>query len=305
MSLISNNWILIWCGLEIILICFIPIILNKNFNSSECCLKYFIIQRVRSSILILSIILILININFNIGIILNISLIIKIGVAPFHIWVLNVVEGLDFNFLFVLLTLIKLPPLCILSYVSLYLIPFIFLTLILGSILGLNQRSSRKIIGYSSIFNIGFILSCVFFNHIWLFYLFFYSVIIYLLIYILINLNLNYINQFIVNDFNPFSKFILFLRLLSIGGIPPLIGFIIKLIVLELMLFINFYLVRFIIIVFSLLIIFIYIRITFLSIIIYGYISKLTLNLNIYNFIWILLLNITILILIINVKLFI
>lgn len=304
-SIRSNNWILIWCGLELILICFIPLILNSNFISSECCLKYFIIQRISSSLLILSIILILINIDFKFEYIFNVSLIIKMGVAPFHTWVLNIVDGLKFNLLFLIVTLLKLPPLYILSYVRFYLNPFIIISLLLGSLLGLNQNSFRKILGYSSIFNMGFLLSCLLFNYIWIFYLFFYSTILFSLIYLLISFNINYINQFILNRYRPFSKFVLLASLLSIGGIPPLLGFIVKLIVLELTLFLNFYFISFLIIISSLLVMYFYIRATFLSVMISSFLSRFNLSLINNNSLFILFLNLFLLIFLFNNKMFI
>nr|YP_009469866.1 NADH dehydrogenase subunit 2 [Matsumurasca onukii]AVF91589.1 NADH dehydrogenase subunit 2 [Matsumurasca onukii] len=279
LSISSNNWILIWCGLELVLICFVPMMLGLNFSSSECCLKYFIVQAVSSSILMLSVMMMLMDLDFYYEVIFNISLMIKMGVAPFHGWVLNVVEGLKFNFILIMLTILKLPPLYILSYISLYLFPFIFMGLLIGSVMGLNQNSLRKVLAYSSIFNMSFILSCLFFNYVWMFYLMFYSFILFMMVYSLIIFNLNYINQFVFNNFSIFNKFTLFINLLSMGGMPPLLGFLIKLFILELMLFMNFYFISFAMILMSLLIMFFYIRVTFITVMIFTFMSKLNLNL--------------------------
>nr|QZZ18284.1 NADH dehydrogenase subunit 2 [Empoasca serrata] len=304
-SISSNNWILIWCGLELILICFIPLILNSNFISSECCLKYFIIQSMSSSLLILSIMLMLMNMDFKFEYIFNVSLMIKMGVVPFHTWVLNIVDGLKFNMLFLMVTLLKLPPLYILSYISFYLNPFIIFSLLLGSLLGLNQNSFRSILGYSSIFNMGFILSCLLFNYIWLFYLFFYSVILFSLIYWLNLFNINYMNQFILNMYNPFINFVLLTSLLSMGGLPPFLGFMIKLIVLEFTLYLNFYLISFLMIISSLMVMYYYIRATFLSIMISSFLPMFNLNLITNNVLFILVLNLFSLVFLVNIKIFI
>ena len=79
-------------GLEINLLSFIPLIINsKNLFSSESSLKYFLTQALASSIFLFSIILFFLFNNFNryefnfyFLILLNSSLIIKIGAAPFH-----------------------------------------------------------------------------------------------------------------------------------------------------------------------------------------------------------------------------
>nr|UER93858.1 NADH dehydrogenase subunit 2 [Membranacea stenoprocessa] len=290
-SLSSNNWIVIWCGLEVGLISFIPLMLNKNYISSECVIKYFIIQSISSSLFMLSILFMLMNFNFNYEFILNVSLMMKMGVAPFHNWVLNVIDGLNYDSVFLLLTFIKIPPLFILSYLSLYMTFFILFTLFFGSVLGLNQNSSRKIIGYSSIFNMGFILSCINFNYIWFFYITFYSLLLYMLIYFLWSMNFIYLNQMILNDYSPYFKFILFMILMSMGGVPPLLGFIIKLTVLEILLLFNFNFFCFIMIMFSLLVMFFYFRLTFLSVMIYSFMLKNNIYLISFNFMIFLMIN--------------
>lgn len=82
-SISSNNWLGCWMGIEINLISFLPIIIDKKrIFRSESIIKYFIIQRMGSGILFVSIILIMfLNINF----VILISLIIKIGCPPFHL----------------------------------------------------------------------------------------------------------------------------------------------------------------------------------------------------------------------------
>nr|QJD07211.1 NADH dehydrogenase subunit 2 [Ghauriana sinensis] len=294
-SISSNNWILIWCGLEVSLICFIPLMLNKNYISSECSMKYFIIQSISSSILVLSFLFMLMNVNFNFELLLIISMMIKMGVAPFHNWVLNVIDGLDFFFLFILLTLLKIPPLCILTYISLYLNIFVLMSLIIGSISGLNQNSSIKILGYSSIFNMGFILSCLCINQIWLFYMLFYSLLIFMFIYLLKSMNLMYINQMIMNDFSINMKFIFFINLLSMGGMPPLLGFMIKLIILEFMFMYKLYFLSFVMIMMSLIVMYFYIRLSFVSVMMYTFMLKNMLyNIN-FNSLIILMLNLLLL----------
>nr|UDP58831.1 NADH dehydrogenase subunit 2 [Jacobiasca formosana]UER93867.1 NADH dehydrogenase subunit 2 [Jacobiasca formosana] len=273
-SLSSNNWILIWCGLEIVLVCFIPMMLNNKLISSECCVKYFIVQSLSSSIFMLSMMMLFMNLNLGMELMVNISLMIKMGVAPFHNWVLNVVSGMNFSMVFFMLTLLKLPPLVILSYLNLYLIPFIIITLMVGSLFGLNQNSSFKIIVYSSIFNMGFILPSIHFNDIWLIYLFFYSLMIFMLMIILNIHKMFYINQILINSYSPYCNFVIFMNMLSMGGMPPLLGFLIKLIVLELVLYMNFYFLSMIMIMFSLFVMYFYVRLSFLSMMIYSSIFK-------------------------------
>jgi NADH-ubiquinone oxidoreductase chain 2 len=90
-------------GLEINLLSFIPLsIKSNNLFTSESLLKYFLTQALASCVLLFSIILFNFFIEFNekinflmIFILFNASLIMKRGVAPFHFWFPNVIEGLN------------------------------------------------------------------------------------------------------------------------------------------------------------------------------------------------------------------
>jgi len=78
--------------LEINLLSFIPLILKtNNLYSSESSLKYFLTQALARRVLLFSIILFfflnikqLSNLNYFLNILFMSSLIIKIGIAPFH-----------------------------------------------------------------------------------------------------------------------------------------------------------------------------------------------------------------------------
>lgn len=262
----SNNWIIIWCGLEITLISFLPIMSNKIIISSESILKYFLIQRVRSSILILGLILILIDINLN-EFIISIAILLKIGVAPFHNWLLRIIEGLSFYTNMLLLTILKLAPLILFSYINIRIMFIVMLTILIGSIAGLNQTSTRKIIVYSSIFNIGLIMVSMKINSFWLFYFAIYSVLVFRIFYIFTLNNTNYVNQIIFNDKTLLINISTWFLLLSLGGLPPFIGFSAKLIILEYMISEIIIINMIIIICCSLLVMFFYTRMTFISII--------------------------------------
>lgn len=89
---------------------------------------------------------------------------------------------------------------------------------------------------------------------------------------------MNYLNQIIINDKSLGLNISMWFFLLSIGGLPPLIGFTIKLMVIEFIISKIIILNLILIIACSLLVIFFYIRITFLALIFLS--SKLKPNLN-------------------------
>nr|QUI77245.1 NADH dehydrogenase subunit 2 [Empoascanara gracilis] len=265
LCLCSNNWIFIWCGLELSLITFLPLMQNKLIISSESILKYFIIQSVSSTILILGL-LMMVVMKFNYEFMISIALMMKMGIGPFHLWLLSVMSGLHSVPMILLLTVLKISPLVILSLVNTISNSiFIMITMLAGSISGLNQNSTKKIIAYSSIFNMGLILMVIKNNSIWLCYLFIYSIMMLILISLMLNLNLIYINQIIFNEDLMWNKMNLWLILLSMGGMPPLIGFTIKLMVIEFTIS-NFLIFNtMLIVLLSLLIMYFYLRMTYLS----------------------------------------
>nr|WRK21492.1 NADH dehydrogenase subunit 2 [Nionia sp.] len=269
----SNNWIMIWSGLEISLMSFLPMINYKGTLNSESSVKYFIIQSISSSMFVLSIIMLLMNYK-HFSMILLISLLIKIGVAPFHNWVLNVIEGLDYNLIFIMLILLKISPFFIMSFIESSYKLNIVISLMVGSIFGINQSSTRKILAYSSIFNLSFMLSVIETNLIWMTYLFIYSFILSILLFFLKQLNICYINQIILNEFSTWLKMSLLICFLSLGGMPPMLGFLNKLMILEMMLMKNEVLLLTLMIMSSLLIIFLYIRMIYSSIMMFSSLMK-------------------------------
>nr|YP_010610837.1 NADH dehydrogenase subunit 2 [Erragonalia choui]WAP91658.1 NADH dehydrogenase subunit 2 [Erragonalia choui] len=260
----SNNWMMMWSGLEISLMSFLPLMISMNLLSSECMMKYFIIQSLSSSILLLGMMLILMNKSSNF--IMLISLMLKIGMSPFHNWVLNVIEGLSFKSIFFLLTFMKISPMMVMSYLSKMLWMPVLLSLIVGAIMGINQNSLRKILGYSSIFNIGFSCSCINEMSLWLMYMLVYSFMLICMIIMINKLNIFYINQIMINEFNLKTKISFWLMMMSFGGIPPMLGFLSKLMLFEFMILNNQVFLLMIMLLTSLIVMFYYIRMTYLSI---------------------------------------
>lgn len=277
LTISSNSWLRAWIGLEINLIAFIILITNQNnFLSSESSLIYFIFQ-VFASLLFLFSILIYINSYifffifklFNINLIILLSLLIKIGRAPFHFWIPLIIENLNWLNNLILISWQKIALIIIIIYCLKYNLftLFIFLSSFIRAIKGFNQISIRKILAYSSINHIRWIIRRMFISEIiWKFYFSRYFIILINLIIIFNKFNLFYINQiFFFNIKFNYTKFLLFFNILSIGGLPPLLGFFPKIIVIQELINYNYFLIIFIIIIFSLIILFYYFRLIFSS----------------------------------------
>nr|WRK67364.1 NADH dehydrogenase subunit 2 [Semirhynchia dumbrodiana] len=238
-SISSNSWIGAWMGLEINLMSFIPLVSeNKNLTASESVLKYFLSQAIASSVLLFSILL-LFNKNYSstMEIILNSSLLLKMGAAPFHFWFPEVMEGLDWLTGFILMTWQKIAPFILISYCLNFKFVYlaIMMSIILGSIGGLNQTNLRSLMAYSSINHIGWMLSSLLISiNYWMIYFLIYVMISLSIVIIFFNLNIFYFSQLFSSfNNNPINKFFLFCNFLSLGGLPPFTGFLPKWLIIQ------------------------------------------------------------------------
>ena len=228
-----NSWFLIWLGLEINLLSFVAMIFYKKSKyRTEAALKYFLIQIIRSIIIVVGF-MFLVLINELILFVILRGLIIKLGSAPFHQWLPSLIEGLSWNIVAILLILQKVNPILLLFYLvlnrNISFVYFIYCSSLIGAIRGLNQISLRKLVAYSSISHLAWLLARVKISFlIILLYLIFYSLILTRVIVIFDfnqSININFIIK--RKRFTIISS----IGLLSLRGLPPLIGFFPKLIV--------------------------------------------------------------------------
>jgi len=169
-----------------------------------------------------------------------IALLLKAGAAPFHFWFPSIMEGLQWPSAIILITIQKIAPISLLSYLTLdYIFPVFWAAIIfsalVGAIGGLNQTLLRKIIAYSSINHMAWIISAILIREArWLVYFTFYSLIsssVALLFYYQEAFHISHL----INHTNhlPYLKLLTFISLLSLGGLPPFTGFIPKWIIIQ------------------------------------------------------------------------
>nr|YP_010587520.1 NADH dehydrogenase subunit 2 [Biston mediolata]WAB46038.1 NADH dehydrogenase subunit 2 [Biston mediolata] len=273
-SISSNSWFGCWIGLEINMMSFIPLISStNNLMASEAALKYFLTQSIASINFLFYIIMKLIFFkNFETNIIMltmiNSSMLMKMGAAPFHFWFPNIIEGLSWFNNFILMTWQKITPMILLSYYfnKNLLIFSIILNIIIGALGGLNQTSLRKMMAFSSINNLGWMISSIMISeNLWIFYLLMYSFLTSIMCLFFYSTNSYFINQLFILNMKPMIKINLLINFLSLGGLPPFIGFMPKWIIINFLTMNNFYLMTFIFIMMSLIMLFFYIRIIYSS----------------------------------------
>jgi NADH-quinone oxidoreductase subunit N len=217
------------------------------------------------------------------------SLFIKLALAPFHLWSLDVFEGSPSSSTFFFAVVSKfsifvlLFRLCYCSFFSLkncwqfYSILIGFFSIFVGSLGGLVQRKIKTLLAYSSISHMGYCLiafSTATFTGIqmFLFYFFVYMASGFLIwyLYLLIKLKNKYLkNKYskelcdlaLLKKSNPGLALCLALIMFSVAGIPPVIGFFAKINIFLSLIGVSFYYLALFSVVFSVAATFYYIRI--------------------------------------------
>nr|URX53798.1 NADH dehydrogenase subunit 2 [Bifiditermes nr. madagascariensis] len=245
-SISSNSWLGAWMGLEINLMSFIPLMLSQeNIFTAEASLKYFITQALASSTLLFLVVMkalvnqsLLTSSEIHESLIMT-PLLLKVGAAPLHWWFPSVMEGLSWMNCLLLMTVQKMAPLMLISYLTspnLLTLLVIVTSTVIGSMGGINQTSARKILTYSSINHTGWMLMALLSSsNLWMLYFTIYSLLTTTITTITKTFNISLINQTMTTTSNKPVKLMLLTSLLSLGGLPPFIGFLPKWAVIQMM----------------------------------------------------------------------
>ena len=265
--------------LSLIVIIFIN---NKlSFLSIESIFKLLIVSAISSILILISILLLylqnkffsfffLVNTSLFSIYLITLSFFFKLGIAPLHIYLPEIFLGLNIITLILISFVPKIIIFIIFTNIIIckkYFFFFIISGLIVGSIGGLNQSNIKLVIVYSSITHASIILIGLYLNcELSLAILFFYLILYFITMigvftitlfitkksFLIINLN---------NIINNKITLILSVFLLSLLGMPPLCGFISKLIIINNMLKLNHDLLSIIFIITTIISSFYYIRI--------------------------------------------
>uniref|UniRef100_UPI0030FF392B NADH dehydrogenase subunit 2 n=1 Tax=Haemaphysalis novaeguineae TaxID=3132036 RepID=UPI0030FF392B len=279
-SISSNNWFIFWIMMEMNMLVFIPILKMNKMENCNSMISYFIIQSFSSILFFSSSSMMLINSFLINETLINISLMIKLAVIPFHSWLILISETLDYNSFIIILTIQKVIPLFILDKMkSGITLLMSILSIVWSSIMIFNLKLLKKILIFSSISHLSWMIIIMFSSsNFWMFYMIIYFYMIFLIVKILKKMNINSINSLMKIKGN--DKISIIVLLLSLGGMPPFIGFIIKF--LAILIIIKYSIISMIILISSSLInIFIYMRMITPSLMMY---NKLNINFNFLKF---------------------
>nr|AMB36484.1 NADH dehydrogenase subunit 2 [Pandaka pygmaea] len=237
----SSHWLMAWMGLEINTLAILPLMAQAHHpRAVEAATKYFLTQAAAAATLLFaSIINAWISGLWEIQMInhpvpttmMVCALALKLGLAPMHTWLPEVLQGLDLTTGLILSTWQKLAPFALLmqiSHQSSHLMLLFGLTsTLVGGWGGLNQTQMRKILAYSSIAHLGWMVIVVQFSP----SLTSLALITYIAMTSTVFIMLKMHSLTTINGLStswtkaPLMASALPLTLLALGGLPPTTGF--------------------------------------------------------------------------------
>nr|AEW46296.1 NADH dehydrogenase subunit 2 [Hemiphyllodactylus yunnanensis] len=250
LTMTSHHWLLAWLGLELNTFSILPLMMKSHHpRATEATTKYFIIQTSAAALILFASTMsawqtghwsITTAPSTEITTIMTIALLLKLGVAPAHLWYPDILRGVSMNIAMTIATWQKLAPtaLLLLMYnhlpTTLLLLTGIYSTLI-GGLTGLNQTQTRKIMAFSSIAHMGWLMTTLTLTP----QLTTLTLITYLTMTAATFTSLNTTTTKSITDTNsawthsPTLLVLTMLALMSLGGLPPLTGFMPKMLILN------------------------------------------------------------------------
>jgi len=220
---------------------FIPLLMAEMSRVAlENRLKYFLVQRVASLWFIFSC-LIRTFIQWNIIILIMVlAITLKLGMAPFHGWFISVMSSTSFSLMFLLSTAQKFIPLLVLRTLPrnpLVVNILVLVTLRAVFMLGLAQLSVKKLFAVSSINNVRWIvLGTQVTLHSWRLYLVIYSLLLIPALRFLTLAQGQHPRHIKLAAIQNSDKLRIVFMLISLGGLPPFLGFFNKLLIVKILL---------------------------------------------------------------------
>nr|YP_009371240.1 NADH dehydrogenase subunit 2 [Ozobranchus jantseanus]ARR75361.1 NADH dehydrogenase subunit 2 [Ozobranchus jantseanus] len=242
MALSSMSWFTLWISLELNMLSFIPLIFSSNSNMElEASIKYFLVQAFASSMLLFASTCLVMK-SFMPATLMNmmiiLSLLTKLGSFPCHYWFPYVMQSVNWTTATILATWQKIAPIMALFFLintHQVMLLIALMNVFIGGLLGMFTSSIRQIMAYSSIAHMGWMMSLMPYNmSIYsVVYLIMYIIMVLPVFYMFMKYNINSITDMKqYSNMKPLTSMSLSLMILSLAGLPPLSGFMPKLMIL-------------------------------------------------------------------------
>nr|ATX74422.1 NADH dehydrogenase subunit 2 [Gehyra nana] len=245
----SHHWMLAWLGLELNTLSILPITMKPAHpRATEATMKYFLIQALAAALILFASTMNawqtglwdITNTTHTTTAIITLALLLKLGAAPVHLWYPEVLQGTTLNTALLISTWQKLAPLSLLYIMNTnpqnnLLLLTGLLSALLGGWAGLNQTQTRKIMAHSSIAHMGWILIALNTTP----ELATLTLLTYMIMTTAMFSSLNATATKTITDMgiawssSPTTMTLTLLTLTSLGGLPPLTGFMPKLLILN------------------------------------------------------------------------
>nr|WPW59758.1 ND2 [Subdoluseps pruthi] len=246
----SSHWLFAWMGLELNTLAIIPIIAKQHHpRATEAATKYFLTQAAASATLLFASTMnawstgtwdILQLTNEQACVMLTLALSMKLGLAPLHFWLPEVLQGTSLSTALLITTWQKLAPFSLIYLTHNTINPSILLTMgllstTIGGWGGLNQTQTRKIMAFSSIAHLGWMATITTMNpNILLLNLTLYIMMTTATFMALILTTSKTIKDVAMSwMLSPPLTALMLALLMSLGGLPPLTGFMPKWLILQ------------------------------------------------------------------------
>nr|UNY85966.1 NADH dehydrogenase subunit 2 [Emoia longicauda] len=281
-TMTSTHWLMAWIGLELNTLSIIPIISKHHHpRSTEATTKYFLTQAAASAMLLFASTLnawhtgtwdISQLTNQPACIMLTMALSMKLGLAPLHFWLPEVLQGTPLSTSLIIVTWQKLAPISLMFLTHNSLNPSILISMGLLSTLvggwgGLNQTQVRKIMAFSSIAHLGWMTTVITLNP----SLALLNLLLYLLMTTTTFMMLMQTPSKTIKDLttasalSPSTLALMMTLMMSLGGLPPLTGFVPKWLILQELTHHNFPTTALVMALSALLSLFFYLRLSYVS----------------------------------------
>nr|YP_009228257.1 NADH dehydrogenase subunit 2 [Schizopygopsis anteroventris]AKK32209.1 NADH dehydrogenase subunit 2 [Schizopygopsis anteroventris] len=246
----SSHWLLAWMGLEINTLAITPLMAQHHHpRAVEATTKYFLTQATAAAMILFASTTnawltgewTINNLSSPVAsTMFTAALALKIGLAPMHFWMPEVLQGLDLLTGLIMSTWQKLAPLALIVQMAQTVDPLLLTTLgvmstLVGGWGGLNQTQLRKILAYSSIAHMGWMVIVIqYAPHLTMLALGTYIVMTsaaFLTLKMLLSTKVNTLAT--AWSKSPVLASAAALVMLSLGGLPPLTGFMPKWMILQ------------------------------------------------------------------------